>query len=216
MNKRQKFILGLVILGTVGTGLWLYSYYEQLGERAYNARKTELANYIQERAADLIRPEDFAAADSPESRQAFQLFFDAIQTPELFRIKIFDREPKIIWSNLDEIIGQDASTNAEVRVALEGGTVTLKFKSSKPEQISERQFREFTETYVPIQNAAGENVGVIEVYQTAFRIEEAVWDEFRKMAAIVLVIALIGYSAAALALRVRFYPRKERKFAARL
>jgi hypothetical protein len=199
MNTRQKIILSLALIATLGVGLWLYSYYERLREKAYQARKIEIAEYIQRRAGQMVQPEDFAVRNPPQSRHAFEAFFDAIQTPELFRIKVFSREPKIIWSNLKEIVGQDASTNPDVKAAFENGEVLLKFKSSKPEQISERQFQEFTETYVPIRTATGAIVGVIEVYQTAFRIEEAIGGEFQKVAAIASVVGLIVYCAAALA-----------------
>ncbi|MGH7831617.1 MAG: hypothetical protein ACREP8_15740, partial [Candidatus Binatia bacterium] len=199
MSSLQKVVLAAGALAVFGTGMWLYGYYGRLREQVYQARKVEVAEYIQRRAAQMIRPTDFAPSDGSHRGEAFETFFDAIQTPELFRIKVFSREPKIIWSNLKEIVGQDASANLDVQTALENGKVTLKFKSSKPEQISERQFRKFTETYVPIRSATGAIVGVIEVYQTAFRIEENIKKQFHKAAAIVLVVVLIGCCSVALA-----------------
>ncbi|MFQ5903858.1 MAG: hypothetical protein ACE5JO_09215, partial [Candidatus Binatia bacterium] len=163
-----KAIIGLAVLVMIGTGLWLNKRYEAITAGVFEARRVAIAAHIQDQASTLLKPEDFVDPNTLRQQQTFETFFEAIQTPEIFRIKVFNREPKIIWSNLKAIIGQDASTNQEAMDAL-NGTIILKFKSLKPEQASERQFQEFTETYIPIRDANGNIAGVIEVYQTAYR-----------------------------------------------
>ncbi len=197
-----KAIIGLAVFAIIGTGLWLYKRYETIKASVFEARRMEIAAHIQDRAAALIKPEAFSNQDPMLQRQAFEAFFDAIQTPEIFRVKVFDRQPKIIWSNLKEIIGEDASNNPEVTDALNEGKITSKFKSLKPEQVSERQFREFTETYVPIRYGKGQIVGVIEVYQTALSAKKKIQEELLQAAISALAVALAGYLAAALGLRI--------------
>lgn len=203
-----KVIIGLAVFAIIGAGLWLYKRYETIKASVFEARRLEIAAHIQNRAATLIKPEAFNNQDPMLQRQAFEAFFDAIQTPEIFRIKVFDRQPKIIWSNLKEIIGQDASSNREAIDALNEGKITLKFKSLKPEQVSERQFQEFTETYIPIQDAKGKVVGAIEVYQTAIRARENINGQFQKLAMITMLVVLVGYSGIALVLRFFIRPAR--------
>lgn len=203
-----KVIIGLAVLVIIGTGLWLYQRYEAIKATVFEARRVDIATHIQSRASTLIKPEDFSDQDTVRQQKIFETFFEAIQSPEIFRIKVFNHEPKIIWSNLKEIIGQDASTNQEVVDALKQGRITLKFKSLKPEQVSERQFQEFTETYIPIRDAKGKIIGVIEVYQTAIRARENINGQFQKLAMITIVVVLVGYSGIALVLRFFIRPAR--------
>ena len=201
-----KVIIGLAVFAIIGTGLWLYQRYEAIKATVLEARKADTAARVQKLASSLIKPEDFIDQDPVRQRRTFETFFEAIQSPEIFRLKVYNREPKIIWSNLREIIGQDASTNQEAIDAL-NGKVTLELKSLKPEQVSERQFQEFTETYVPIPDAKGKVVGVIEVYQAAIRARENINGQFQKLAMITIVVVLVGYSGAVFILRFFLRPR---------
>jgi len=195
-----KIIIGLAVLVIIGTGLWLYNRYEAIKATVFEARKADTAARVQNLASSLIKPEDFIDQDPVRQRRTFETFFAAIQSPEVFRLKVYNREPKIIWSNLREIIGQDASNNQEAIDAL-NGKITLELKSLKPEQVSERQFREFTETYVPIRDAEGKVVGAIEVYQTAIRARENIKQQFQKLAMITMVVVLVAYAGTAFILR---------------
>lgn len=207
MQTYYKVIIGLAVFAIIGAGLWLYQRYEAIKATVFEARKVDIADHIQTRASTLIKPGDFSDEDTVRQQKIFETFFEAIQSPEIFRIKVFNREPRIIWSNLKEIIGQDAFTNQEAIDALKG-KITLKFKSLKPEQVSERQFQEFTETYVPIQDAKGKVVGAIEVYQTAIRARENINGQFQKLAMITMVVVLVGYSGIALVLRFSIRPAR--------
>lgn len=200
-------MLGLGVLVIIGTGLWLYRRYEAIKTTVFEASRADIAAHIQNRVSTLIKPENFSDQDTVRQQKIFEAFFEAIQSPEIFRIKVFNHEPKIIWSNLKEIIGQDASTNQEAIDAL-NGKITLKFKSLKPEQVSERQFQEFTETYIPIPGAKGKPVGAIEVYQTAIRARENINGQFQKLAMITIVVVLVGYSGIALVLRFFIRPAR--------
>lgn len=197
MRKTQRrYLIALAVFASVPTGLWLYERYQAISEATYEARKADITAYIRDRAIKLIPPQDFAEPSRSNGRN-FEAFFESIQSPEIFRIKVFDRQPKIIWSNLSDIIGQDASTNQEAIDALTQEKVTLKFKSLKPEQVSERHFSEFTETYVPIRYPQQGIVGVIEVYQTALTAMKTIEAEFRKAIFQAAAVALGAYMAAA-------------------
>jgi hypothetical protein len=194
-------MVGLAVLIVVGAGLWLYGRYQTVKASVFDKRKVDIAVHIQNRAGALIQPESFSDKDSRRQQQIFQRFFEAVQSPQIFRIKVFNREPKIIWSNLKEIIGQDASANLEVKQALDKGEITLKFKSLKPEQVTERQYGEFTETYVPIRDAKGRIIGVIEVYQTFHSARDLIRTEFQRLTMTSIPVILIGYFATAFIFR---------------
>ena len=196
-----KVIIGLAVFAIIGTGLWLYNRYEAIKATVLEARKADTAARVQNLASSLIKPEDFIDQDPVRQRRTFETFFEAIQSPEVFRLKVYNREPKIIWSNLREIIGQDASNNQEAVDAL-NGKITSELKSLKPEQVSERQFQEFTETYVPIRYGRGQIVGVIEVYQTALSAKKKIQEDLLQSAISALAAALVVYLVAALVLRL--------------
>jgi len=196
-----KVIIGLAVFAIIGTGLWLYNRYEAIKATVLEARKADTAARVQNLASSLIKPEDFIDQDPVRQRRTFETFFTAIQSPEVFRLKVYNREPKIIWSNLREIIGQDASNNQEAVDAL-NGKITSELKSLKPEQVSERQFQEFTETYVPIRYGRGQIVGVIEVYQTALSAKKKIQEDLLQSAISALAAALVVYLVAALVLRL--------------
>jgi hypothetical protein len=201
-----KVIIGLAVLAIIGTPLWLYKRYDAIRATVLEARKADTAARVQNLASSLIKPEDFMDRDPVRQRRTFETFFEAIQSPEVFRLKVYNHEPKIIWSNLREIIGQDASANQEAIDAL-NGKITSEFKSLKSEEVSERHFQEFTETYVPVQDAKGKMVGVIEVYQTAIRARENINGQFQKLAMITIVVVSAAFAGAAFILRFIFRRR---------
>ena len=208
MNNYYKVIVALGIVMIAGVGSWLYfGSYKNIQARVLEERKISIAAYIQNQASQLAIMDDFNIADSVRQDQVFKSFFENIQSSEIFRIKVFSGGYKIIWSNLKEIIGQHASTNQEVKEALEDGKITLKAKSMKPEQVTERRFQNFTETYVPIANDKGEYIGVVEIYQTYAALGVKINKEFINTAMKDIAGAIVAFVVLALIIR-RLMPRQ--------
>lgn len=192
MNKFYKVSIFTGVLIVVISGWSLFVDYRKISDGVFKEKKENIVKDIRQKSLDFIPDRSFSESDIVGDNFIFENFFNEIRTPEIFRIKIFNRTPKIVWSNLKDIIGEDASGNIDVENALEQGTVVLKLKSEKPEQVSERQFKEFTETYIPIIGESGENIGVIEVYQSNFAAREKISSEFRVRVIRTVFLSIIG------------------------
>jgi len=126
MKTYYKVIIGLAALVIIGTGLWLYSQYEAIKTSTIEKRKADTASFIQNRAAAFIRPEYFGDGYSVLQQQTFENFFGAIQSPRLVRIKVWDRNFTIIWSNLTGLIGKSFPDNHEVKKAFSSANTLFK------------------------------------------------------------------------------------------
>ena len=208
MNNYYKILIVLGIIMIAGVSSWLYfGAYKDIQAKVLEERKISIMAYLRNQASQLSIIDAFNITDSVRQDQVFKSFFEKIQSSEIFRIKVFSRDYKIVWSNLKEIIGQDASTNQEVKDALVNGKPTLKTKSVKSEQVTERRFQNFTETYVPIVNNKGEYIGVIEVYQTYVALETKINKELINTAMKDIAGAIAVFVILALVIR-RFIPRQ--------
>jgi len=206
MRIYSKVSIGLAILFIIVTGLLLRSQYAEIKMAVYEKREADIIKYVNDHALSFGLSPAFDEEDIVRQQQIFGEFFGIIQTPEIFRVKVFNRTPKIVWSNLTEIIGDDASQNQDALNALEGIS-RMKFKSSKPEQLSERQYPEFTETYMPVKNIEGDISGVFEVYQTVFVPNQQIKESFQKAAINTILIAVIAYLVIVLLLRFVIKPK---------
>lgn len=92
--------------------------------------------------------------------------------PEVVRVKVWDRQATILWSDEPRLIGQRFPDSEDLRESLEG-KVAVEFKQlTKAEHGYERErFGTLAEVYVPIfSKESGQILGVIEVYKTADRL----------------------------------------------
>ncbi len=204
MKTFYKILIGLAVVVAVGTGLWLNRQYGEIKTAVYMQQEADITKYINDQAITFGLAPAFIEKDPVRQQQIFEEFYGVIQTPELFRLKVFDLTPKIVWANLAALIGEDASTNKDVRNAI-NGTSGMGFKSKpgdvKVERLTERQFTDFTETYLPVKDASGKVVGVVEAYQTVFGPEQQIKDDFGQSATKTIVIVLLAYLVAAIVLR---------------
>ena len=199
MNSRfSKVVMGCALVVALATGLWLYVSYGNIKQDAIEKRKAETAAYLHKRAAALLKAEDFDAGDPALRQQSFQSFFDAVQSPDLVRMKIWNRDFTVVWSELRELIGQRFADNHEVREALEG-KIEFEPAESKDEQVSERAFQALSETYVPFSNAKGEVVGVFEVYQPIAKLDQEIQSRFQSLAMSGIVSAALAFGILVLA-----------------
>jgi signal transduction histidine kinase len=92
--------------------------------------------------------------------------------PEVVRVKIWDRNATVIWSDEAQLVGQRFPDNDELKEALEGKVAVEIQRLAKAEQRYERPgFSMLAEVYVPIFAAGTRNViGVLEVYKTPERL----------------------------------------------
>lgn len=190
-------LLALVLLA--GGGAWFYRAYQTARNRLIETKKTEVAALIRGRASTELSAQIFADATSDASQAAFRDFFARIQSPQVVRMKVWNEQQVVLWSNLPEIIGQKFSDNDEVKEAHEG-KVVLAIEEQKAEHVSERQYASLAEIYVPLMPpSGGEAFGVVEIYEPANLIDGPAADEVRRAA-----VPAGAVTAAALALAAGF------------
>ena len=114
-----------------------------------------------------------APLDEP-ARQHFSQLMQGL--PEVVRVKVWDRDATVVWSDEPRLIGQRFSDDDELKEAL-GGAVTVEIKTLEDrEHAYERpSFTTLAEVYVPIvSRTTGQVVGVVEIYKNPIRLLTAI------------------------------------------
>ncbi|HSD12987.1 MAG TPA: hypothetical protein VLC10_05495 [Patescibacteria group bacterium] len=200
--RSKKTVILLAVLALVlaaGEGFWLSRIYASARDRDIAAKKTEVAALIRERAAGIISSEDFAYPLTDAQQALFRNLFSQIQSPEIVRMKIWNEDQVVLWSNLSEIIGQKFPDNDEVKEAYRGDVV-LAIEEQKAEHVSERQYASLAEIYVPLIGPAGKVIGVVEIYEPAVIIDRDANDEVRRAGVPAVTATVAAYVILAAAL----------------
>ncbi|MBI3078748.1 MAG: response regulator [Deltaproteobacteria bacterium] len=116
----------------------------------------------------------FTAPQGPEARERWgkELSRRFTGLPEVVRVKVWDRQATVLWSDQAQLIGKRFPDNQELRAAL-AGKVAVEIKNlTKPEHAYEREaFPVLAEVYVPLfSKKSGEVLGVLEVYKIPARL----------------------------------------------
>jgi len=92
--------------------------------------------------------------------------------PEVVRIKVWDRDAMVVWSDEPRLIGQHFSDDDELKEALAGEvTVEIKTLEGREHTYERPSYTTLAEVYVPIfSKTSGQVVGVVEVYKNPLRL----------------------------------------------
>ena len=174
MNKK---IFGLVVIVLfIGNSVYLYPKYQIFGVASKFETTPEIvafANSGQETvrtslANGVIAPENFKSNPSPEDITALATLFKRAKSNTLFRVKIWDNDHYVVWSNAPELIGKRFPTNEEVTELYAGisRAIDIKLNSSGRlnETMSESSYNNYIELYLPVKDSVGKVVGVVEFY----------------------------------------------------
>jgi hypothetical protein len=116
----------------------------------------------------------FTAAPSPEAHEHWraEIARRFASLPGVVRVKVWDREGTILWSDEPRLIGQRFPDNAELREALAGRLTVETTEPTKAEHVYEEgRFGTLAEVYVPIRaKDGGAVIGVLELYKTPTRL----------------------------------------------
>jgi PAS domain S-box-containing protein len=187
----QKFALlsGVCIAGLcLALALFIHSLLEHQVRRVEWLSTAEIAKYQVEEHNLFPYFTDLQLRREPARyREAFQ---SLLNLPEVVRIKIWDREATVIWSDDERLIGRRFPENREVRQALAGQVSTLLKTLHKTEHEYERdRFTQLAEVYVPIRSKpTGEVIGILEVYKLPARL----FADIERMQVIVWAIVMSG------------------------
>jgi signal transduction histidine kinase len=157
-------LIGLIAaaLGWVTTAHLTHSMLER--------EKTLTVDYIARVVREHISPAQLRAAQQSRGESAALQRVAAGLTllPEVVRVKIYNPQGTIIWSDVAELIGKNFHDDHGVRESLQGRVVVeLEQMTSKPEhQFEHPHYRELTSIYVPIRaDDTGELLAVFEIYK---------------------------------------------------
>jgi hypothetical protein len=108
----------------------------------------------------------------PEPARYGEAFEFLLGLPEVVRIKLWDREATVLWSDDDRLIGKRFPENQEVQQALAGRVaVGLKALPKTSPEYERDEFTRLAEIFVPVRaKPSGDIVGTIEVYKLPVRL----------------------------------------------
>jgi two-component system sensor histidine kinase HydH len=137
-------------------------------ERDMLAREWQVTGtYVRLEAARFLRPGDFASPRDDGAEARFREFYEQMmRVPETIRVKVFDTDGTILWSDEARLIGQRFVDNPQLALALHGETIAhLETKATKTENQFETRKR-FVELYVPLVFPPDARVaGIAELYK---------------------------------------------------
>jgi two-component system, NtrC family, sensor histidine kinase HydH len=104
------------------------------------------------------------------TRQEFRHLMQGL--PEIVRIKVWDRDATVVWSDEPRLIGQRFSDDDELKEALAGEvTVEIKTLEGREHTYERPSYTTLAEVYVPIfSKTTGQVIGVVEVYKNPLRL----------------------------------------------
>ncbi|CAG0989513.1 MAG: sensory histidine kinase CreC [Candidatus Methanoperedens nitroreducens] len=152
------------------------------------------ANHAQQNAGNYLTSDFFSNSDYMKNKDTFEKYYQDVKTNEIVRIKIFDTNGNIIYSDIEDLVGQRFSDNKELNEALAGEIkVEIKRNLDKEENIFEkREYKALMEIYAPIKMGS-ETVGVVEVYHTLDDIETQVNDSTKLVTSFIFIGFAIIY-----------------------
>ncbi|MBI4288162.1 MAG: GAF domain-containing protein [Chloroflexi bacterium] len=187
-------LLALAVMGGVAL---LFSYLTSLPLRQ------NVLDHAVEEAEDTsheivrqLKAEDLAAPMSGQRLQAFDSFIhDSVIASDVARVKVWNREARIIYSNDASQIGEVHLDNNDLRRAL-GGNVARKIANlSKTENEKDRGMGPLMEVYIPLRfPGSSEPQGAVEVYEQYGPFEELIQSQQRVVFGANMIGLVILYS----------------------
>lgn len=195
----QSFsLLALLFVAVVSLGIgWAAS--ASLTRHLVDQEARHWAQLI--RAEASLAHEGFLGPFSPRDVALFENLRTRLRLhPDVVRVKVWDREARLRWSDEPRLIGQAFPENPNVRRALAGELVAKLESTTEPEHVYERAIApQVLELYVPIlRTSPADVIGVIETYtvpralHTAIRrVRITLWG-IAGLGGVLLYLALFG------------------------
>jgi methyl-accepting chemotaxis protein len=161
-SKYFLILAGILLLSLLGLCWWLNILMQN---SQIERSKAVVAGFVQTHARRSLNPQSFVFANDQVSNQIFQPFYEEFKTPDMVRIKVWNTESRVIFSDYKPIIGKVFLVDQELQSALAGNVVVWKGKPSYEENIGELQFKELLSVYTPVYfEGDSRPAGVIETY----------------------------------------------------
>jgi signal transduction histidine kinase len=152
---------------------WLLSAF--LTERMLQ-QETRLTGEVIDSLVDVEQAAGYFAGSVMDTGEYREFVAHIGALPDVLRANLYSRERRVIWSSDPALIGRHFADNDELEDALAGKVVAHGGERAKEEHEDlNPRYRYFFEIYTPVRaRAAGEVVGVVELYKTPQALFEAI------------------------------------------
>jgi PAS domain S-box-containing protein len=180
-NIAQFYLLSAVLLTVLTVALIWVS--DVTVRQSFMTRvRNSTARNIQMEAKTLLTADDFTYRDPDHTKDIFSALFQRIRTTEIFRIKVWDSDARVIFSDDESIVGKRFTDDPELQNALTG-VVSSRFGSPD---------KQVAEVYVPITfGSSSRPVGVIETYFDLVNISNQISQTLK-----ILLITILSFVSA--------------------
>lgn len=191
-----------VALGLVGTIFASAFFFKQFVEQArFEEAFARYQNAALKSAARHLRPDDFRAPLAPSAQRQLRSFAQEISEPEIARIVIWSRDQRIVFADLQSLVGKRAPTRQDLARAFKEGRPFFKRRARDSQEPVLAATKDFLDIYVPLGSGAGTTVGgVLEIHVDSQAVLAPVQQQVQFT---MLALALSGLFALSLSLFLR-------------
>lgn len=191
LNVIQKFsLISLVCIALLVLGLG-YGISHFLTENMLKREGRVTSDLVRAIAGRELVGEEFQHSTTMSQDRLRVMFREVLRLPEIIRIKVYDGEGVIRWSDEPRVIGRRFPDNLELQEALHGEIEVEMWKPWKTEHLYEREKHrkeQIVEIYVPLTDDTGSIYGVAEVYKRPV----SLFAEIRRGKIVVWAISFAG------------------------
>lgn len=191
INTGIAIWLAIVIAVVIAAGLSMSYIVSDYFKQTILKRDVDVnAKFIALQAKQHLTANDFFPNNFAAKDKIFSQFFHEINTDEIVRIKVWSPDQIVVYSDEKDIVGKTFQDNDGLNEALDGNVVSEISDLQKPESISEKNYAQLIEMYIPIKSDSGKTIGVIETYASMDLINTYIENANR----IIFIITIIGIS----------------------
>lgn len=145
-----------------------------------------------------LQPDDFTGVVTGVKRETLDRAMDeASSYPQEYgalRLKVFNADGTVIYSDLKEIVGKTYFSE-DLKSALAGNVVSKKTQLEDVDERPDNDFGTALEVYVPLNYGLDEAVGVAEIYLPYAPVEQSIRDDTRVLYVTLFLGLLFFYGA---------------------
>ena len=201
MNLKHGSMLtfGAMIAITVSIGLFLsFTLSDEFRENIFQRTIDVNANFIQTQAKSQLVASDFAT-DNPNTEKTFSQFFKGVDTNEIQRIKVWNVDGTVIYSDDKDIVGKRFANSEGLEEALQGKIAAEIADEEDSEAADSENHGDSTvydtvEVYVPILSGDGHVMGIIETYTSMQYASAATNATNEKIVEVLVVGAVLAFA----------------------
>lgn len=161
LSNKFYILSASIIIVTLMLTTWIF--FEKLSEFIVSSRSEFVIDAADRQSIQHLPIGIFANENQQNINQAFDLFFNEIKLQDIIRVKIYNLNGVIIYSDEKKLVGQYFDTNEKLKKALNGETVIEVEDTKGEENKFEEEYSSLLEVYMP-HYENGVQVGVIEFY----------------------------------------------------